>query len=80
MFVVRSKSDRELHGKRLDTSRFRQDIILSATDLPNVVLLGWHYRQSAMTRFRGFAYGMEVNRMGGDVPRPEGAPEPGPDD
>ena len=51
-----------------------------ASDLPSVVLLGWHYRQSAMTRFRGFAYGMEVNRMGGAVPRPEGAPEPGPDD
>jgi hypothetical protein len=32
-----------------------------------------------MARLLGYAYGIETNRLGGDVPIPEGAPVPGPD-
>jgi len=77
VFIFQHPSDRQYHGKRLDATRFSR--FLSQQFLPNKALLAWHYKQSAMARLRGYAYGMEANRRGGDVPKPQGAPLPGPD-
>ncbi len=77
MFSIDEPWLRQFHGKRLDDNRFSR--FVPPHHRPNKKLVDWHYRQAVMARLRGYAYGMETNRQGGDVPIPEGAPAPGPD-
>ncbi len=74
----RREEDRSYHGKRLDVSWFNTRAV-GEQGLPDKQLLEWHYRQTVQARLRGFAVGMTVDRQGGSVSRPEGAPEPSPD-
>lgn len=78
MFSIDEPLLHQYQGKRLDSNRFSR--FVPPSHHPSKVLVNWHYRQAVMARFRGYAYGMEANRQGGDVPTPEGAPPPGPDD
>jgi hypothetical protein len=54
---------RQHHGKMIPPSRFHS----SPEKHPNQKLIRWHYKQCAMARIRGFAFGMEIPKTSAEA-------------